>query len=130
MTVSGAVGALFAHPRATDDCLSVCTMTGSYLQAEAGLHGAQIGLGYASLVGETGSGRRWITSALLGTGVEAALLKTWNGSPLNPESQTLAGIEGQLAIAHVGIRLGIFRRISHADSGGRWVATAALGWGY
>jgi hypothetical protein len=130
MTVSGAIGALFAHPRATDDCLSVCTMTGPYLQAEAGLHGAQIGLGYTSLVGETGSGRRWITSALLGVGVEAAVLKTWSGSPLNPESQTLAGIEGQLAVAHVGIRLGAFSRISHADSGGRWVVTAALGWGY
>jgi hypothetical protein len=130
MTVSGTVGVLFAHPRATDDCLSVCVMTGPYLQGEAGLHGAQIGLGYTSLVGETGSGRRWITSALLGAGIEAALLKTWNGSPLHPESQTLAGIEGQLAVAHVGIRLGLFRRISHADSGGRWVVTAALGWGY
>jgi len=129
-TISGSVGALFAHPRATDDCLTVCTMTGSYVQAEAGLHGAQIGLGFASLVGETGTGRRWVTSALLGAGFEAALLRTWNGSPLNPDTQTLAGIEGQLAVAHVGIRLGVFRRVTGPDSGGRWVVTAAVGWGY
>ncbi len=129
-TVSGTIGALLAHPRATDDCHSVCLMSGGYLQLEGGLHGAQLSLGYASLVGETGPGRRWITSALLGAGLEAALLRTWAGSPLTPEAQTLAGLEGQIAVAHVGFRLGVFHRVSGARDGSPWVVTAALGWGY
>ncbi len=128
--LSGSIGAIFAHPRRTDDCREVCLLTGPYLQADLGTTGGQLSVGYGSIVGDTGSGDRFVTAAYLAVGIEAAVLRTWGGSPLDPETQTLAGIEAQLSIARVALKLGVFGRVSDADHGDRWVVTGGVGWGF
>jgi hypothetical protein len=128
--VSASVGAMFAHPRRTDDCHEVCLLRGAYGQAELGLYGAQLSVGWGAVVGDTGRTDRLVTAVYLAAGIEAALLRTWSGSPLDPETQTLAGLEGQFTVAQVGMRLGVFYRITDRDLGDRWVVTGALGWGF
>ena len=128
--LSGSIGAIFAHPRRTDDCREVCLLRGPYLQADLGTTGGQLSVGYGSIVGDTGSKDSFVTAAYLAVGIEAAVLRTWGGSPLEPEAQTLAGIEGQLSIARVALKLGVFGRVSDADHGDRWVVTGGVGWGF
>jgi len=128
--VSASFGAMFAHPRRTDDCREVCLLRGAYAQGELGLYGAQVSVGWGAIVGDTGRTDRLVTAVYLAAGIEAALLRTWGGSPLDPETQTLAGVEGQFTVARVGMRLGVFHRLTDRDAGGRWVITGALGWGF
>jgi len=128
--VSASMGAMFAHPRRTDDCREVCLLRGAYVQGELGLYGTQVSVGWGAIVGDTGSGDRFVTATYLAAGLEAAVLRTWRGSPLDPETQTLAGVEGQFTVARVGMRLGVFYRLTDRDAGDRWVVTGALGWGF
>jgi len=128
--VSASVGGMFAHPRRTDDCHEVCLLRGVYAQGELGLYGAQMSVGWGAVVGDTGRTDRLVTAVYLAAGIEAALLRTWSGSPLDPETQTLAGVEGQFSVARVGMRLGAFYRLTDGDLGGRWVVTGAFGWGF
>ncbi len=128
--LTGSIGAVFAHPRRSDDCRDVCQLTGPYVQADVGTTGGQLSLGYGSIVGDTGSSDRFVTAAYLAVGIEAALLRTWRDSPLDPDTQTLAGLEGQLSVARVAFRLGVFYRLSDDAQSNRWVVTGGVGWGF
>lgn len=128
--LSGSIGAIFAHPRRSDDCRDVCLLTGPYLQADLGTTGGQLSFGYGSIVGDTGSTDRFVTATYLAVGIEAAVLRTWGGSPLDPETQTLAGVEGQLSVARVAFRIGVFHPVSSSSRDDDWVLTGGVGWGF
>lgn len=128
--LSGSIGVIFAHPRRSDDCRDVCLLKGPYLQADVGTTGGQLSVGYGSIVGDTGSSDRFVTATYLAVGIEVAVLRTWSGSPLEPEAQTLAGVEGQLSVARVALRIGLVRPVSGAGRDDDWVLTGGVGWGF
>jgi hypothetical protein len=71
---------------------------GWHFEVEPGIHGLQAGVGWGKLVGETGRSKRWMHTTYFAWAVRAVALRTWGDTPLEPESQTLAGIEGDFSI--------------------------------
>jgi len=108
----------------------VCDMRGMVAQIEPGLAGGQASLGFARVIAQAGEFERVLSKFYLAYGVKAALLRTWGDSPLNPEHQTLAGIEGEFSIDRVNFRLGVFHRISNIGSKEGITVTGGLGWGF
>jgi len=128
--VSGSLAVLFASVPTYLDCRGVCDMRGMVAQIEPGLAGGQASLGFARVIAQAGEFERVLSKFYLAYGVKAALLRTWGDSPLNPEHQTLAGIEGEFSIDRVNFRLGVFHRISNIGSKEGITVTGGLGWGF
>jgi len=124
------VGALWAAQPEDHECVEVCHYRGLIMQAEPGLSGGQFSVGWGRLVADRRRDGPFLTDVYVGWGLRAAVLRTWGDSPLDPEDQTLVGLEGQAAVARVGFTLGVMRRISPEQGGGRTVVTGGIGWGF
>jgi len=127
--VAGSLGALFARVPAGWDCTTPCELRGFLVQAEPGLHGAQLSAGWALVVGEAARGGRFVSDVLVGFGVKTALLRTWDGASVDPPAQTFVGVEGELTVTRVNFRLGVFRSTADAPAE-RVIVTGGLGWGF
>ena len=128
--VSGSLGVLFTSVPTYLDCRDVCDVRGMVAQIEPGLAGGQVSLGFARIIAQAGKSERLLSKFHLAYGLKAALLRTWGDSPLEPEHQTLAGIEGEFSIDRVNFRLGVFHRITDVASKERITVTGGLGWGF
>jgi len=64
-----------------------------------------------------------------GFGAKALVMRTWGDSPLTPQDQTLAGVEGEFTVARVNFSLGILRSLAD-DRDDPWVVTGGIGWGF
>jgi len=112
------------------ECRTICLFHGATLQAAAGLGGAEIAVGYGSLIGETGRGTWLLRRAFVGYGVRAAVLRTWGTSTLDPEGATFVGVEGAMTVAQFGMRLGLFRRVDAVAGQKDWRVFGGAGWGF
>lgn len=109
---AAAVSGLFFREPAEFDCSIFCDMGGLQVQAEAGLGGGSVGVGWASLVGERTRSQQLVRAVFLGFGARAVLLRTWGEANLDPPGRTYGGIEGAFTITQVRFTLGVYREIS------------------
>ena len=128
--VSASLGAMFVRQPADYDCRTVCDFNGPLIQVEPGMDSVQLGVGYATLVGEREDHSNALSAVYVGRGLKGVLLRTWEGSLLSPETQTLVGVEGEFTVTRVNFRLGLLRSLSDSDPDRRWLTTAAVGWGF
>lgn len=128
-TFSAGLGAIFVEQPKDQDCATVCMMRGWHVEVEPGIHGLQAGLGYGKLVGETGRSHRLMQAVYYAWGVRGVALRTWGDSPLEPEKQTLAGVEGNFSVVRLNFSLALMRRLSSGPSD-EWVVTGGVGWGF
>jgi hypothetical protein len=128
--VSASFSVLFTTVPTYLDCRAVCDVRGVIVQLEPGLAGGQVSLGFARIIAQSGEAERVLSSFHLAYGLKAALLRTWGDAPLNPEHQTLAGVEGEFTIDRVNFRLGVLRRVVAAAPHERMFLMGGLGWGF
>jgi hypothetical protein len=129
--LSGGIGALLAHQPADWECKTLCDWRGPFVAVEPGLAGAQLGAGYAVVLGEKRNRDFFLSEVYLAYGVRAALLRTWGNASLDPSAQTFVGVEGDFTVIQVNFSLGLFRPIrtdSNADAD--WLVSAGIGWGF
>jgi hypothetical protein len=112
------------------ECKTPCRFHGVTIQGAVGLGGGEFGLGYGSLIGETGRGRWLLRRVFLGYGVRAAVMRTWGTSTLDPDGATFVGIEGAMTVAQFGMRLGLFRRAEPVAGQKDWQVFGGAGWGF
>jgi hypothetical protein len=115
---------------ASHHCRTVCDQRGPLVQLEAGLGGVQLAAGYAVVVGERRRNERYLSAVYVGFGAKGVVLRTWGDSPLDPQHQTLAGVEGDFTITSVNFSLGLMRGVSPEAADPRWVVSWGLGWGF
>ncbi len=127
-TVEGGVLA-YRHPR-DYDCTTVCDFRGPLAQAEAGTGGGSVSVGWGSLVGELGRNSFFLRSVYVGYSVKGSVLRTWGETPLDPASQTLAGVRADFTISIACFRIGAFRRVSSAPGAPKWLLSGGIGWGF
>jgi hypothetical protein len=99
------------------------------LQIEPGLTGGQLSAGWARVLGEKKNNKFFLHDVYVAFGAKAVLMRTWGDSPLHPQDQTLAGVEGEFTIARVNFSLGLLRSLADRPED-RWVITGGLGWGF
>jgi len=128
--VAGSLGAIWVRQPLDFDCATVCDFRGPFFEVEPGLAGAQVGAGYAVLVGEKGRNTRYLRRVYVGLGIRGTLLRTWGNASVTPSEQTFAGVEVDATIAQVNFRVGLLRSLSDPDSGDRWLVTGGIGWGF
>ena len=128
--VSASLGAMFVRQPADYDCRTVCDFRGPLIQLEPGMDSLQLAVGYGMLVGERKDNSFALSDVYVGRGLKGVLLRTWEGSPLSPETQTLVGVEGEFTVTRVNFSLGVLRSLSGSDPDRRWVATGGIGWGF
>jgi hypothetical protein len=129
LTVSGSIGAIRTRLPESWECLSTCPFQGWVIQVEPGLHGVQLGAGYATLMAEKRHNKRFLADVYVGYGVKGIVVRTWGDSPLGPDDQTLAGAEFSFTVTRVNFSLGTLRRIS-GRSDRDWAVTYGMGWGF
>ena len=126
---SAGIGAMLTEQPRDMDCATGCVIRGWHFQVEPGQYGIQGGVGWGRLVGETGRTKRWMHTANWGWAVRGVLLRTWGDSYLDPDSQTLAGIEGSLSIVRVNLSVGMLRSFS-SEADPNWVLVGSFGLGF
>ncbi len=118
-------GALWARvPRA--GCREMCDLRGPFLEAVAGAGGAEVGAGWAQLIGSL-RGRR-LEHAYLAVGGRVGLLRTW-GAPVGAASGvTHATAVLEFSVARVNLELGTLWPLEGPDRSPavRW----AVGFGF
>jgi hypothetical protein len=127
--LSGGIGTLAARLPADYDCRTVCDYSGLMLQIEPGLTGGQLSAGWARVLGEKKNNKFFLHDVYVGFGAKAVLMRTWGDSPLRPQNQTLAGVEGEFTIARVNFSLGLLHSLADRPED-RWVITGGIGWGF
>jgi hypothetical protein len=128
--VSATIGAVVARQPKSYDCTSVCEFRGLLLQAEPGLAGGQLAIGWADVMGESRGNEQFLSRVYLGWGVKAALLRTWGDADLTPPDQTLVGVEGEFTVIQINFSLGLLRALSPDDARDTWIVTGGIGWGF
>jgi hypothetical protein len=111
-------------------CYSGCDYRGPIVRAELGLGGAQVGAGYARLIGQQGIRRQVLSRVWMGWGLTGSIMRTWAGPWLGRPVQTLIGIEGDFSIAQVNFSLGAMRSLGNDEDHGGWEIVGGLGWGF
>jgi hypothetical protein len=117
-------GVIVAKMPSSFDCRTPCHFNGVTFQGSAGIGGGELAVGYGSLVGETGREDWLIRRSFIGYGVRAAAVRTWGTSTPDSEGDTFLGVEGAMAVAQFGLRLGVF----HGEND--WRVFGGLGWGF
>lgn len=128
--LSASMGWMRTRQPVSWDCRTVCDHRGPLVQVEPGLSGFQVAVGWGHLIGETRRGATVLRSVYFGYGAKAVALRSFAGSPLDPEQQTLVGAEGDFTIASVNFSLSVLHRVSSGRRGDRWVVGWGLGWGF
>jgi hypothetical protein len=128
--LSGALGAIVSRQPEGYDCRTVCEFRGFLMQAEPGLGGGQLSAGYAIVNGIMGPDAHFLSHVYVGYGIKGALLRSWGNSSLDPEDQTLLGVEGELTFIGFNFSLGLFRHAGSGDPDDPWVVTGGMGWGF
>jgi hypothetical protein len=128
--VSASLGVLWTKQPKDYDCTTLCDFRGATVEIEPGIAGAQVGAGYAILVGDKGRNRFFLRRVYIGWGVKAAFLRTWGNDSLQPESQSFLGIEGRFTVTRINLRLGVFRSLSSDEVNKPWMVTGGIGWGF
>lgn len=126
---SAGIGAMLSKQPRDTDCATGCAIRGWHFQVEPGQYGIQGGVGWGRLVGETGRTKRWMHTVNWGWSVRGVVLRTWGDSYLDPDSQTLAGMEGNLSIARVNLSVGMLRSFS-SEADPDWVLVGSFGLGF
>lgn len=123
-----APGILFHRQPADFDCRGICSYRGAQAQVEVGTGGVQVAAGWSRLVGETDEDGMLLNRVYMGFGVRGALLRTFAGSPFDPEPRTLAGVEGAWTAARISLTLAVYRSVDGRR--GRFVVGGGVGWGF
>jgi len=127
---SGSVAALVYSMPASYDCRHLCRFQGLLLRAEPGLRAGRIGVGFARVYGGTAGRSHRLRRTELGLAIEGSLLRTWEGAPLTPPSQSFAGVSAQLTVVGVRFNAGLYRRVSPGPTREPWLLSAGFGWGF
>ena len=128
--ISIGLSAMVSRQPADHECVATCLYRGWRIQAEPGLAGGQISVGWASLVGDRKRRQHFLTDVYVGYGVRATLLRTWGDANVTPANQTFAGLEADLTITRVNFSLGVMHRVSSGPSERDWIVTGGMGWGF
>ena len=127
--LSAGFGAMLVEQPKDADCLTGCAIRGWHFEVEPGLYGIQGGIGWGSLVGETGRTKRLMHIVHFGWAVRGVVMRTWGDAHLDPRSQTLAGIEGSFSITRLNMSVGVLRTLS-SEATGDWVISVGFGMGF
>lgn len=128
--VAGSLGVIWVRQPVDFDCATVCDFRGPFVQLEPGTGGAQLGAGYAVIVGEKGRNSFYLRRIYVGLGVKATLLRTWSGAAAETAERTYGGVELNASVAQVNFRLGLLRGLSDANERDRWLIAGGIGWGF
>jgi len=128
--IAGSVGVISARLPLDFDCSTVCDFRGPVVQFEPGLAGAQVGAGYAVVVGEQGRNRFYLRRVYVALGVKATLLRTWGNATTQAADRTFGGVELNASVAQVNFRLGVLRGLSAVEDRDRWLVAGGIGWGF
>jgi hypothetical protein len=131
--LSAGLGAMWVKQPRSVDCSIGCAIKGWHFEVEPGLYGIQAGVGWGTLIGETGRTRRLMHTVHFGWNVRGVVLRTWGDSSLYPQSQTLAGIEASVSIIRLNISAGVLRSLYSGpgeEFGEDWIITTGFGWGF
>lgn len=123
-------GVIVAKLPSSFDCHTSCLLRGLTVQGAAGLGAGELAIGYGSLIGETGRGDWLVRHPFIGYGVRAAAVRTWGASTLDPHGETYLGVEGAMAVAQFGLRIGVFRRTEFVFGEQDWRIFGGAGWGF
>ena len=122
--------AMLSRQPADYECVATCLYRGWRIQAEPGLAGGQLSVGWASLVGDRKRKKHFLTDVYLGYGVRATLLRTWGDAGVTPADQTFAGLEADFTVTRVNFSLGLMHRVSSGSAEEDWIVTGGMGWGF
>ncbi len=128
--VSGSIGAILSRQPVGQECTTSCELRGLLFQAEPGFAGGQMSAGYAVIIGGRNQNERFLSQVYMAYGIKAALLRTWHGSSLDPEDQSLLGVEGAFSIVNLNFSLGAFRHVGSGDPDDLWLVSGGVGWGF
>jgi hypothetical protein len=124
------IGTMIVRQPADWPCTAVCRYRGTLLQIEPGLGGAQASAGWATLMADRREGSTFLSRAYVGWGVKGAVLRTWGDAPLDPEDQTLIGVEGEFSVIGINFTLAVFRSLDESEGAEPWRLGGGLGWGF
>ena len=128
-TVSAGLGVIRARLPESWECVTVCPFRGLVLQVEPGLHGVQLGGGFATLMAEKRHRKRFLADVHVAFGVKGVLLHRWDDANLAPAERTFAGIEFSYTVTRVNFSIGTLRRVDRVP-GGDWIVSGGIGWGF
>lgn len=126
---SGALGAMAARLPSGTPCRLLCSFTGPFVQLGAGSGGARMSLGFGRLWADLTDRGTFASSAYMGIGVRATLLRTWSDPVGTAVGGTFLGPEMEFSVAKINISLGALRRLDGAHSGD-WTFSWSLGFGF
>jgi len=128
-TLSGGLSVIRARLPKTWECVTTCPFRGLVLQVEPGLHGAQVGAGFATLMAEKRQRKHRLADVHVAFGVKGVLLRTWSGANISPPDSTFAGIEFSYTVTGFNFSVGTLRRIDN-EAGADWLVSGGFGWGF
>jgi hypothetical protein len=128
--VSAGVGAIVVKMPSAYECVTVCEWRGLMAMADAGVHGAQVDVGWGVVVADQIDREHFLSRVYMAYGLKASVMRTWGDSGLNPPDQTLAGVEGEFNIIGLNISLGVYRHVGGGDPEDDWILAGGLGWGF
>ena len=131
--VSAGFGGMLSKQQKHADCSLGCELSGWHFEVEPGLYGVQAGIGWGTLVGETGGTKRLLHTVHFGWNVRGVVLRTYGDNALFPNEQTLVGVEGNLSIIRLNFSVGVMRSLYEGpgeEFGSDWRITTGIGWGF
>jgi hypothetical protein len=123
------VGFVVAHLPDDWACAAACDHHGFSAQVEAGIGGAQAGIGWARVIGPRTRRANFIVRPHLGVAFRAVVLRTWDGANLDPPARTFGGVEGAFTIVSLSVTLAVYRETA-GPGVGDWRVGGGLGWGF
>jgi hypothetical protein len=88
-------------------------VSGWFVQAEPGLAGGKLSVGYGAL---SPSEQTWLPP-IFGAGVKASVMRTWDSSREMPPGETLLGPEFDFTLPYVKLSAGYLWRIGGPEAG-------------
>jgi hypothetical protein len=99
-------------------------VTGWFAQAEPGLGGGKVSVGFGALTPSDHA----LLPPIFGAGAKASLLRTWGSPQGAPSGQTLLGPEIDLALPYVKLSTGYLWRVGGAtETGGQFTWGVGVG---
>lgn len=125
--VSGSIGVILGSKRETH-CAEMCVASGVLLQAEPGLGGGKLSVGYAWGLGQ-GVGDIFLLP-MGGVAVKFSALQTWGRTWSVAPGQTYIGGELDISAFLLKFSIGLMKRVAGEAEGDDWLFTIGGGFGF
>lgn len=125
--VSASIGVIIGTRDGTH-CHEMCVASGILIQAEPGLGGGKLSVGYAWGLGQGVGGLFLLPGAAFD--IKASVLRTWGETWSVAPDQTFVGGEVDISLMLLKFSIGVMRRITGDAPGDDWLFTIGGGVGF